>query len=133
MSSHITNKVIVNLKHAVTAFKKHAEQAGEFNFFAQEILHTIVNCLENKDRAHYALREFVDEIEFGENLRNQGVLIKDLHADAVFSFGLAVFAEINALGLFDADGNLPYEFDNPNNDNFNDLILSPVENKRNPT
>lgn len=126
MVTQLPDRVIVNVKNALDTFKRYAELAGEFNFYAEEIIHSIVNCLNNRSMADWQLREFVAEIEFGEKLRNDGVLIKDSHADAVLALGIAVLHELDQLHLYDQNGNLPYEYDDPELKGFSDLLLSRI-------
>jgi hypothetical protein len=126
MAPQLPDTVIVNIKNALDDFKRHAREGNEFDFFAREILHSIVNCLDSKDLAHWQLQQFVAEIEFGEDLRNDGVLIKDPHADAVMALGLAMLREIDQLHLYDENGHLPYEYDDPYVEGFSDLLLTRI-------
>lgn len=126
MSQTLPDKVIVNIKNAFDDFLRDAgEGHDEYNFLTKEIIHSLVNCLHTKSLAEWQLREFVAEVEFGETLRVNLTRVNP-HGDAVLALGLAILHEIDQLNLYDDEGRLPYEYDDPDLRGFRDLLLTRI-------
>lgn len=126
-SAPLSPFVIVNLKRAVDDFQRHQKLAGEMDFFSNEIIHSVVNCLDDKALAKQELETFVSEVEFCERMYNNGELLPNSHAAAVLALGLTVLEEITALNLYDEDGRLHYEYVDPDIHGFSDLVLSRID------
>jgi hypothetical protein len=126
MISQLPDIVIVNIKNALDVFKQHVNKVDSINFHAKKIIHSIVNCLDNKVLAEWKLREFVAEIEFDEKLRNNDTIHKNSYSSAVLTLGLAVLAELDQLHLYDQNDTLPYEYDDRDYNGFSGLILSRI-------
>lgn len=127
----LPQNLIVDTREAVLEFHKHAVAIGEdVNVFTDEILHSLVNCLNTKDHAVYQLMEFAAEVEFGEYSHdNSPVLIHESCAGPIIDLGRVMFQQFQDLQLYNSAGDLLYDYHEFNHDvvGFHDLILQLIE------
>lgn len=91
--------IVLNTADIVREFEAYCACAGEQPCFAEEVIHTVMNCLLGT-RAEYYLREFCAEVEFGEYLNEEnGWIVKENHALSILNFGLALMERLRSYGL----------------------------------
>jgi len=125
LEEDLPQAIILDMGQPIVEFKQHLKSVKETEFFTNEIVHSIVNCLSTKEYADYELREFVAEVEFSEFMEEErpGLYIHCDLAGHIFDLGMTIKEQIDKLNLYNEYGELLYLFDETNSLNTKDVVL----------
>ena len=128
LEADLPKAIVLDMHQPIKEFKQFLKSVAEKEFFTNEIVHSIVNCLSTKEHAEYELREFVAEVEFSEFMEEDrpGLYIHCNLAGHIFDLGMTLKERIDQLNLYNDHGELLYLFDETNSLSTSDVMLVQV-------
>lgn len=120
--------IVLNIDRPVQEFRKKLKVEHDYPEYVSEIVHSIICCCDEKDRAEYQVKEFAAEVEFAEHMRDDSaVMIDPDYAQSIYDLGMRILSHLNELNIFDENGELSYEYYSYEIAGFPGTILKRIE------